>query len=124
MQEQGGHTLSVAFWETMRLSEPYVPAALSHTFQTGVRDADLQGTLSAGPSLFPAAAASDQSPDTHVRHTSQTEHRASLYRLPESLEGRAAQQDEDEPKVHLEASDLWREFHRCGTEMVITKSGR
>ncbi|XP_074493675.1 T-box transcription factor TBX3 [Sebastes fasciatus] len=31
---------------------------------------------------------------------------------------------EDEPKVYLEASDLWTQFHRCGTEMVITKSGR
>lgn len=31
---------------------------------------------------------------------------------------------EDEPKVYLEASDLWRQFHKCGTEMVITKSGR
>ncbi|XP_036954771.1 T-box transcription factor TBX2b-like [Acanthopagrus latus] len=31
---------------------------------------------------------------------------------------------EDEPKVYLEASDLWRRFHKFGTEMVITKSGR
>nr|XP_061804171.1 T-box transcription factor TBX3-like [Nerophis lumbriciformis] len=30
----------------------------------------------------------------------------------------------DEPKLHLEASELWRQFHRCCTEMVITKSGR
>ncbi|XP_072289900.1 uncharacterized protein [Eucyclogobius newberryi] len=32
--------------------------------------------------------------------------------------------DEDEPHVQLEAGDLWRQFHKCGTEMVITKSGR
>uniref|UniRef100_A0A8C6SQ27 T-box transcription factor 3b n=1 Tax=Neogobius melanostomus TaxID=47308 RepID=A0A8C6SQ27_9GOBI len=32
--------------------------------------------------------------------------------------------EEEEPKVHLEAGDLWRQFHKCGTEMVITKSGR
>uniref|UniRef100_A0A8C5HNP1 T-box transcription factor TBX3-like n=1 Tax=Gouania willdenowi TaxID=441366 RepID=A0A8C5HNP1_GOUWI len=31
---------------------------------------------------------------------------------------------EDEPRVYLEASDLWRQFHKYGTEMVITKSGR
>uniref|UniRef100_A0A669C3B0 T-box transcription factor 3b n=1 Tax=Oreochromis niloticus TaxID=8128 RepID=A0A669C3B0_ORENI len=31
---------------------------------------------------------------------------------------------EDEPKLYLEASELWRQFHKCGTEMVITKSGR
>ncbi|XP_029108795.1 T-box transcription factor TBX3a [Scleropages formosus] len=31
---------------------------------------------------------------------------------------------EDDPKVHLEAKELWEQFHKCGTEMVITKSGR
>ncbi|XP_013880498.1 T-box transcription factor TBX3 [Austrofundulus limnaeus] len=30
----------------------------------------------------------------------------------------------DEPVVHLEAGDLWRQFHTCTTEMIITKSGR
>ncbi|KAM6340475.1 LOW QUALITY PROTEIN: T-box transcription factor TBX3 [Alca torda] len=30
---------------------------------------------------------------------------------------------EDDPKVHLEAKELWEQFHK-GTEMVITKSGR
>lgn len=31
---------------------------------------------------------------------------------------------EDELKVTLESRDLWSEFHKMGTEMVITKSGR
>nr|XP_033811682.1 T-box transcription factor TBX3 [Geotrypetes seraphini]XP_033811683.1 T-box transcription factor TBX3 [Geotrypetes seraphini] len=31
---------------------------------------------------------------------------------------------EDDPKVHLEAKELWEQFHKMGTEMVITKSGR
>ncbi|XDB59183.1 hypothetical protein AB1E18_012583 [Capra hircus] len=31
---------------------------------------------------------------------------------------------EDDPKVHLEAKELWDQFHKRGTEMVITKSGR
>ncbi|XP_023674432.1 T-box transcription factor TBX3a [Paramormyrops kingsleyae] len=31
---------------------------------------------------------------------------------------------EDDPKVHLEAKELWEQFHKSGTEMVITKSGR
>ncbi|XP_038670610.1 T-box transcription factor TBX2b isoform X1 [Scyliorhinus canicula] len=31
---------------------------------------------------------------------------------------------EDDPKVNLEAKDLWDQFHKVGTEMVITKSGR
>jgi len=30
----------------------------------------------------------------------------------------------DDPKVSLEAKDLWEKFHGLGTEMVITKSGR
>ncbi|KAM9846577.1 T-box transcription factor TBX2b-like [Aulostomus maculatus] len=31
---------------------------------------------------------------------------------------------EDDPKVTLESRNLWNEFHKMGTEMVITKSGR
>lgn len=30
----------------------------------------------------------------------------------------------DDPKADLEGLDLWKEFHKLGTEMVITKSGR
>lgn len=30
----------------------------------------------------------------------------------------------DGPKVTLEGRDLWEKFHKLGTEMVITKSGR
>ena len=30
----------------------------------------------------------------------------------------------DDPKVNLEHKELWAEFHKQGTEMVITKSGR
>ncbi|XP_036976743.1 T-box transcription factor TBX2b-like [Acanthopagrus latus] len=30
----------------------------------------------------------------------------------------------DEPKVTLDSQNLWSEFHKRGTEMVITKSGR
>uniref|UniRef100_UPI0037E8F62F T-box transcription factor TBX3 n=1 Tax=Semicossyphus pulcher TaxID=241346 RepID=UPI0037E8F62F len=43
-------------------------------------------------------------------------------RPAETPEGEEMSQDE--PKVYLESSDLWRQFHKCGTEMVITKSGR
>ncbi|XP_076855250.1 T-box transcription factor TBX3 [Brachyhypopomus gauderio] len=31
---------------------------------------------------------------------------------------------EDDPVVHLESTELWGQFHKIGTEMVITKSGR
>ncbi|KAJ8307886.1 hypothetical protein KUTeg_014562 [Tegillarca granosa] len=30
----------------------------------------------------------------------------------------------DDPKVELESKELWEQFHKHGTEMVITKSGR
>ncbi|XP_051542802.1 T-box transcription factor TBX3-like [Myxocyprinus asiaticus] len=30
----------------------------------------------------------------------------------------------DDPAVHLEGKELWGQFHKSGTEMVITKSGR
>ena len=31
---------------------------------------------------------------------------------------------QDDPKVTLEHKELWEQFHKEGTEMVITKSGR
>ncbi|KAK6190420.1 hypothetical protein SNE40_002295 [Patella caerulea] len=31
---------------------------------------------------------------------------------------------QDDPKVELENDDLWKTFHKIGTEMVITKTGR
>ncbi|KAM9789012.1 T-box transcription factor TBX2-like [Neosynchiropus ocellatus] len=31
---------------------------------------------------------------------------------------------DDDPRVFLDSRDLWSEFHKIGTEMVITKSGR
>ena len=31
---------------------------------------------------------------------------------------------QDDPKVTLEYKELWEKFHKYGTEMVITKSGR
>ena len=31
---------------------------------------------------------------------------------------------QDDPKVTLEHKELWGKFHKYGTEMVITKSGR
>lgn len=40
----------------------------------------------------------------------------------ETLQG--GRGEEEEPKLCLESRELWREFHKHGTEMVITKSGR
>ncbi|KAM3868692.1 T-box transcription factor TBX2b-like [Diretmus argenteus] len=41
-----------------------------------------------------------------------------------SFRGPDPEEAEDDPKVTLEANNLWDEFHKMGTEMVITKSGR
>ncbi|XP_016309601.1 T-box transcription factor TBX2b-like isoform X1 [Sinocyclocheilus anshuiensis] len=49
-------------------------------------------------------------------------HQAAHLRSFKSLE--AEEDVEDDPKVTLEAKDLWDQFHKIGTEMVITKSGR
>ncbi|XP_007442412.1 T-box transcription factor TBX2 [Python bivittatus] len=49
-------------------------------------------------------------------------HQAAHLRSLKSLE--PEEEVEDDPKVTLEAKELWDEFHKLGTEMVITKSGR
>ncbi|XP_061458683.1 T-box transcription factor TBX3 [Rhineura floridana] len=50
-------------------------------------------------------------------------HQAAAHLRPlKSLE--PEEEVEDDPKVHLEAKELWDQFHKRGTEMVITKSGR
>ncbi|KAJ1092331.1 hypothetical protein NDU88_005442 [Pleurodeles waltl] len=50
-------------------------------------------------------------------------HQAAAHLRPlKSLE--PEEEVDDDPKVHLEAKDLWEQFHKRGTEMVITKSGR
>ncbi|XP_029547533.1 T-box transcription factor TBX2b isoform X2 [Salmo trutta] len=49
-------------------------------------------------------------------------HQAAHLRSLKSLE--QEEEVEDDPKVTLEAKDLWDQFHKIGTEMVITKSGR
>uniref|UniRef100_A0A8C7R6B2 T-box domain-containing protein n=1 Tax=Oncorhynchus mykiss TaxID=8022 RepID=A0A8C7R6B2_ONCMY len=49
-------------------------------------------------------------------------HQAAHLRSLKSLE--PEEEVEDDPKVTLEAKDLWDQFHKIGTEMVITKSGR
>ncbi|XP_071790343.1 uncharacterized protein [Asterias amurensis] len=36
----------------------------------------------------------------------------------------AQENDTDDPQVTLESKELWDQFHKRGTEMVITKSGR
>ncbi|KAM8975441.1 T-box transcription factor TBX2 [Pelodytes ibericus] len=72
--------------------------------------------LSADPSLAGAAEAG-----LHVSALGH-HHQAAHLRSLKSLE--PEEEVEDDPKVTLEAKELWDQFHKLGTEMVITKSGR
>nr|XP_046242121.1 T-box transcription factor TBX2-like [Scatophagus argus] len=87
-------------------------------------------TILTGPSLFPTITLSSRGssdPSSNVSadsiiHASPTKQSLIWCSPPEILEGK--ERTEDEPRVYLEAGDLWRQFHKYGTEMVITKSGR
>lgn len=99
-----------------------------------VRGADVtpHGAAFAGPSLFSATALSSQGPPDPSLDAGADPitDQSLIWRRPPEVQvgggggGGGGEVMEDEPKVYLEASDLWREFHQHGTEMVITKSGR
>ncbi|XP_077422656.1 T-box transcription factor TBX2b [Vanacampus margaritifer] len=55
-------------------------------------------------------------------HPAISHHQTAQLRSIKSLE--PEEEVDDDPKVTLEAKDLWDQFHKLGTEMVITKSGR
>ncbi|KAM9858187.1 T-box transcription factor TBX3 [Aulostomus maculatus] len=86
------------------------------------------GPILTRPSLFPTIAltssgSSDASLDASTDPLIHMSPRDQIGCRPNNiLEG--GEVTEDEPQVHLEASDLWRQFHKYCTEMVITKSGR
>ncbi|CAN9512797.1 unnamed protein product [Ophioblennius macclurei] len=98
-----------------------VPGEVPRTFPVRVTDSVLHGTLLAGPSLFPVIPVSSTGSPAESS-AAPPEQPAMFCRPLQAAE--SAEVTEDEPKVCLEASDLWRQFHKCGTEMVITKSGR
>ncbi|XP_061574675.1 T-box transcription factor TBX2b isoform X1 [Cololabis saira] len=83
----------------------------------------------AQPSFFPALSLPpgaltkplpEHGLDPHT-HPALSHHQAALRGI-KSLE--PEEEVDDDPKVTLEAKDLWDQFHKLGTEMVITKSGR
>lgn len=122
-------------------TDPCVPGDITQPFSRN-RTADVAfGTMLAGPSLFPAIAFtshrslrfpvaqinpnldSNAEPIIHISPLEQqTVIQSASPRSPNILEREEI--IEDDPKVHLESGDLWGQFHKCGTEMVITKSGR
>ncbi|KAG7223332.1 hypothetical protein INR49_015688 [Caranx melampygus] len=106
-----------------------------HTHRPGALP--LSAFLSAAqPSFFPPLSFPDlaslpaplsertaASSDTGLHAALRRQHPATPH--PSSL--KSIQQDEgqdDDPKVTLDSKNLWNEFHKMGTEMVITKSGR
>ncbi|XP_062887069.1 T-box transcription factor TBX2b isoform X1 [Mobula hypostoma] len=103
-------------------------------------DFPMNAFLTAQPSFFPALALppsgaaalslpgalgkplTDSSMAEAGIHVSALGHQSTHLRPLKSLE--PEDEVEDDPKVNLEAKDLWDQFHKVGTEMVITKSGR
>ena len=74
---------------------------------------------------LPVGNSSLDNADTSIRISSQSQQTAAQYvkcSLQKLLE--TEELIENDPKVHLEAMGLWKQFHKCGTEMIITKSGR
>uniref|UniRef100_A0AAV2J544 T-box domain-containing protein n=1 Tax=Knipowitschia caucasica TaxID=637954 RepID=A0AAV2J544_KNICA len=87
----------------------------------------------AQPSFFPALSLPppglgskplppELSAEAGALHPALSHHQAAHLRGLKSLE--PDEEVDDDPKVTLEAKDLWDQFHKLGTEMVITKSGR
>ncbi|XP_031433850.1 T-box transcription factor TBX3a isoform X2 [Clupea harengus] len=60
----------------------------------------------------------------HGLHFTSLGHQAAAAHLRPLKTLEPEEEVEDDPKVHLEAKELWELFHKRGTEMVITKSGR
>lgn len=87
----------------------------------------------AQPSLFPALAFPDVaslSEPVSEQAASDAGLHAALRRLHQPVQpcsSRSLQPEaglDGDPQVTLESKNLWNEFHKKGTEMVITKSGR
>ncbi|XP_066515341.1 T-box transcription factor TBX2a [Hoplias malabaricus] len=76
------------------------------------------------PALTGAAEAAFH-PALHAHHHGHHAHQHHGHQHLRSLKSLEPEEDvEDDPKVTLEAKELWDQFHKLGTEMVITKSGR
>ncbi|TNN86767.1 T-box transcription factor TBX2-B [Liparis tanakae] len=119
------------------MKDPIAAAAAMayHTFQTHQPGAlPLSAFLAAAqPSCFPALAFPDVAslsqplseqavPDAGLRAALGRPHPPVPSQSFTSLQTEEGL--DDDPKVNLDSKKLWTEFHKMGTEMVITKSGR
>jgi len=119
------------------MKDPIAAAAAMayHTFQTHQPGAlPLSAFLGAAqPSCFPELAFPDVAslsqplseqavPDAGLRAALGRPHPPAP---PQSFTSLQTEEGlDDDPKVTLDSKKLWTEFHKMGTEMVITKSGR
>ncbi len=77
----------------------------------------------AQPSFFPALTLPEQAASEEGLHAALKRQHGPLH--PRSAKSLQPEEElEDDPKVKLDSQNLWSEFHKRGTEMVITKSGR
>ncbi|XP_056135541.1 T-box transcription factor TBX3 [Lampris incognitus] len=118
------------------LSDPRVLGSLQPFSASRVADGAF-GSLLSGHSALPSAAfpargsllrlaqsgATFDSGAATLTHTSPVAAVQSAHPAAPKL-SETEDMTEDDPKVHLEGRDLWQQFHKFGTEMVITKSGR
>ncbi|XP_029572414.1 T-box transcription factor TBX3 isoform X3 [Salmo trutta] len=125
------------------MRDPLVPGdmAFQPFLPNTASDFTLDAMLARQPPFFPAIALTSHgslhlpvaqrhpmldpvNAETILRKASLEQHNATQSAKlspPKTLETEAT---EDDPKVHLETRHLWTQFHKFGTEMVITKSGR
>lgn len=102
------------------LTQPQYLSALTFNPVAAAAAAAAQG-YPPGPALFPKLPPPMPGPP-HITAEDVLGHQAHF----RPLHGFEPEEDgvQDDPKVTLEAKDLWQKFHALGTEMVITKSGR
>ncbi|XP_058483775.1 T-box transcription factor TBX3-like [Solea solea] len=84
----------------------------------------------AQPSFLAALSLPDVAQSERYSSASDARRRADLRRQPQAAHPRSLTSlqlepgSDDDPVVTLESKNLWDEFHKMGTEMVITRSGR
>lgn len=118
-------------WSSMRFEPPislvpemaFPPFLLPRAPPSGPADFSVSSLLSQNPYLppgYPPGLIPKLGPyPPPPPHGSGPDDLRTLRSLPPDDDGVV-----DDPKVTLEGRDLWEKFHKLGTEMVITKSGR
>lgn len=122
----GGNTNSPSSQQQQQQTSPYFPTAAAL--------AALTGQTGGHPHLYPNSLLPKLTPHhPHPHHPLGTPYTTAedvlLHQIHPAMRPLRQLQPEDDgvvddPKVTLEGKELWEKFHKLGTEMVITKSGR